>query len=375
MSLSSSSVFFRRQALKTLLGGVSILDVDRLSIHDEHQANGFIRSYGYLWESEEDQKILFSFYRQAVAFLKDQWGEDEGFRIPDELWDPDQIDDLRNLLYFVSSKEEEKKELKIWTCALLKVMHIIAHLQSDLYHEFQGTLRDQILSPIKEKIFNDPARKGERLQGGTSSEKVDLVKFEVKPAKDRGSAIVKLLAKRRLVALNILDRVGVRFIVKNVFDIFRVIRFLVNEGLVSYPHAIANESVNRVYPTSLFLETMDALRSSNPLATEGEVEKALDKKWKESQDKGDLEFLNKDNVFTAPDYRFVKFISRKLVKVGVPGSDHRFRFFYPFEVQIMDYTTYTANQRGPLSHQEYKERQRQAAKLRLFGRHFESGPK
>lgn len=368
--MSSSSIYFRQQALKTLLGGVSILDVDRLSIQSEDQANSFIESYGYLWDSEEDQKILFSFYRQAITFLKDEWGGDDGFVIPEELWDPEKVGDLRKLLYFVSSKDEKKRELKVWSCALLKVMHIIAHLQNDLYHEFQESIRDQILSPIKERIFKDPA-KGERLQGGPSSEKVDLVKMELKPIKNRSSAIIKLLAKRRLVALNILDHIGTRFIVKNVFDIFRVIRFLVNEGLVSYPHAIANESANRVYPVSLFLETMDGLRSSNPLATENEIVQALDKKWRETQEKGEVEFLDKENNFTAPDYRFVKFISRKLIKVGVPGSEHPFRFFYPYEIQIMDYETYTANQRGPLSHHEYKQRQRQAAKLRLFGRYFD----
>ena len=45
----------------------------------------------------------------------------------------------------------------------------------------------------------------------------------------------------------------------------------------------------------------------------------------------------------------------------------KIRFFYPFEIQIMDYETYTENMRGPLSHSEYKQRQIRAARLRLFG--------
>ena len=63
------------------------------------------------------------------------------------------------------------------------------------------------------------------------------------------------------------------------------------------------------------------------------------------------------------------YFSRKLIRfeVDVNGKKEKIKFFYPFEVQIMDYHTYVNNMRGPLSHSEYKKRQHKAARLRLFG--------
>jgi len=343
------------------------LDADRLSVRNLDQAEDFITSYGYDWNDEEDQRVLFSFYRQAVAFLKDQWGDEEDFVIPEELWDPQKLGDIRNLLISASRGKPEGANLRQWSCAILKVMHIIAHLQNDLYSFFQTDIRKQILSPIKDHVFSDPVSHTHTLKFEGGTEKIRLSKFELKPKKNQGSAVVKLLAKKRLVALNILDRIGVRFVTKNTFDIFRTIRFLVDRGLVSYPHAIANESANMVYPIGMFLETMDALRSSNPTAEASEIAEALEKKLADQTEKPD--FLLKGNMFTSPDYKFIKFISRRLVqvKMDINGKPQKIRFFYPFEIQIMDYDTYTNNMRGPLSHAEYKKRQNRAARTRLFG--------
>ena len=69
-----------------------------------------------------------------------------------------------------------------------------------------------------------------------------------------------------------------------------------------------------------------------------------------------------------PDYRFIKFISRKLVTVPLGEGDNKraFRFFYPFEIQIMDYDTYVKNLSGPMAHDEYKNRQRRKARERVL---------
>ena len=84
-----------------------------------------------------------------------------------------------------------------------------------------------------------------------------------------------------------------------------------------------------------------------------------------------MEFQNKENIFTDPDYKFIKFISRKLISIEIQkkGQTEKVHFFYPFEVQIMSYETYLKNMRGPLSHEQYKKRQEKAARRRLFGSH------
>lgn len=347
-----------------MIGGTSVLDAPRLSVRDRDQAEQFIQSYGYDWNDSDDNKIIFSYYRQALSFLQDKWVVSDSHKLTD-FFLSHQVQDVRDLLIAASDREADKPDLQRWACATLKVMHIIAHLSNDLSSMFSDEIRDQILTPIQSFVVDDQIQGAVFLQ--SEQEKIRLNQFEFKPLKNQSSGIIKLLSKRNLVALNILDRVGVRFVTKNTFDIFQVLRFMINHSLVSYPHCIVNETVNTVYPANLFLEVMDTLRAKNSQISSKDISEILDKKL--SSEKTRAEYQNKDNVFSDPDYKFIKFISRKLVQATIEknGKKEKIRFFYPYEVQIMSYDTYLNNMRGPLSHEEYKKRQVKAARMRLFG--------
>jgi uncharacterized protein (TIGR04562 family) len=358
----SENLYFRRQSLLSTIGGVSVLDAPRLSVKDLEQSCEFLKSYGFDWDDSIDQKQIISYYRQAVALIQDLFVDKNELSLS-QYFDEHKIEDARHLLLAASDRDSDHAKIQRWSCATLKVMHVLAHLNNDLYSIFSDEIKEQILSPIQSFVHEDSVMGAPFLQ--TDHEKIRLNKFEFKPLKNQTSGVIKLLAKKKLVALNILDRIGVRFVTKNTFDIFQVIRFLTNHSLVSYPHAIVNESINSVYPTNLFLEAMDTLRSKDTTISSKEINAFLEKKLSEQSDKA--EYQNKDNVFTDPDYKFIKFISRKLIKIEIEknGKKEWVRFFYPFEIQIMSYDTYIKNMRGPLSHGEYKKRQEKAARLRL----------
>ena len=348
-----------------MIGGVSVLDAPRLSVRNKDQAKEFIKSYGFLWDDEDDRRVIHSYFRQAVTFLQEKFVK-EGDQSLSGFFDEFHIADARDLLVVASDRDHtDRQKLQAWACATLKVMHLIAHLNSDFYSIFDNEIRSQILDPIQDYVVEDSIQGATFLQ--SEDEKIRLNKFEFKPIKDQSSGIIKLLAKKRLVALNVLDRIGVRFVTKNTFDIFQVIRFLVNNSLVSYPHCIVNESINTVFPTDLFLETMDTLRAKSSKANSKEINDILDKKLVERENR--LDFQNKENIFTDPDYKFIKFISRRLISTEIrkKNQTEKVHFFYPFEVQVMSYETYLKNMRGPLSHEEYKKRQQKAARRRLFG--------
>lgn len=358
----SENLYFRRQAMNSMIGGVSILDAPRLPIQDLDQATDFIRSYGYRWDSEKDRRTIYSYYRQAIAFLQDTYVL-AGQESISELFEKHNIKDVRDLLITASIKDSDHQRIQKWACATLKVMHVMAHLNNDLYSNFENEIRDQILQPFQNLVTMDSIQGATFLQN--EHESIKLNKFEIKPIKNQSSAIFKLLAKRNLVALNILDRVGVRFVTKNTFEIYKVLRFLINNALVSYPNCIVNESVNTVYPTNLFLEVMDTMRSKGEKESSKVISEILEKKLQDQSSRA--EFQNKENAFSDPDYKFVKFISRRLIRIEVEmkGRFETLQFFYPFEVQIMSYETYLKNMRGPLSHEEYKKRQEIAARERL----------
>lgn len=355
---------FRRQAFMSLLDGVSVLDLPQLWITEMAEARSFIKSYGFDLDIEEDRKEVDRIHQKALMILREEFMSHED-KLPLQVYDPGTLKDVAELILHVS--QTKNKDLQKWSCALLKIMHVIVHLENDLYSIFTHEIQKQIIEPIESCIYDDPVKAEQTLQMG--EDKIRLHKFEKKVRKDFNSAVIKLLSKKNLVALNIYDKIGVRFITKNTFDSFRVIRFLVDNELVSFPHSVVNESVNTVYPTNLFFEVVDELRLIRNGEDIPDLDSVLKKKIEEHMDRA--EWRTKDSQFSDKDYRFIKFINRKLIKVKLNhlGSERDYKFFFPFEVQVMDYQTHLNNMRGPLSHSEYKERQRKGARARLFQSH------
>jgi len=157
----------------------------------------------------------------------------------------------------------------------------------------------------------------------------------------------------------LLDRLGIRFVTKTIFDSFKVIDYLVKENVISFPNVMPEQSHNNLYPTNLFMEVLNDIGKYDKES----MQTLLQAKLKEYPERG--EFKIKENIFSSENYRFMKFISRQLIEVDLGGK--MIHFFFPFEVQIMDYETYINNLSGPQAHEQYKKRQKLAARLRVFG--------
>lgn len=358
----SVSYQFRRHALETLLGGVSPLDLTQISVDSVEEAQNLMHNYGYDWNDDEDRKQILSFYQKALVFLKSEMMI-EGDKIPDPVGDFNEFKDIRQLLVFASEKNGAPQDLRRWSCALLKAMHVIVHFSHDMYSIFPEEIKKQILGPIEACYHSDPVVGASFLRQSNQQESIKLYKLEQKPVKDFRSSVVKLLAKRKLIALNLYDNIGVRFVTWNTFDSFRVARFLMKNSLVSSLQGINDQAVNSIYPVNLFLEVMDNLRTKGDDIDANQIEAMLLKKLQENQDRA--EYVTKDNQYSGEGYKFIKFVCRKLVRVNVNGADHR--FFYPFEVQIMTKEAYLESIQGDQAHHQYKLRQKQAARIRLFG--------
>lgn len=350
--LNSSTI--SEQNIRTVLAGDSAIDFTRLEISNLEQANKFIRAYGYNTDKSEDTEELWGVHRKAVSLLREHLLE-EGEKIPDELADPSLLGDVGNLLVLASQKTESMQEKQRWACAILKVMHAYTHVKNDLFSQFSDQIQDQILKRFRNHIVEDPAS-GIRIGSGEDS--ISLYKFEVKPFKRSSSSVIKLLSKKNAVAFNLLDRLGIRFVTKNIFDAFRTIDYLLKENIVSFPNVMPEQSHNNLYPVNILLETV----RDHPNAEN--INQILQKKLAESDSRA--EFKVKENEFSGSDYKFMKFISRQLIEVESGGKT--IHFFFPYEIQVVDYETYINNLSGPQAHEEYKKRQKMAARLRVFGK-------
>lgn len=351
---------FNSGILGTLLRAHSPLEIPTLDIQNLDQAYEFVKAYGFDLKDDHDREKLWDYYRRALSFIQSELLS-AGEKVPALLSEPGQLKDLAYLLIYASTEDSRPESLKAWSCAILRVIHVLCHVDNDLFTVYSKQIQDQILKPFQDAIFDDPVS-GPQLGGPMEPERIPLKKFEVKAFKSSDSSILKLLAKREAIAFGILDKVGVRFITKSQFDVFRVIRYLVDKSLVSFPHVVMGQAHNNLYPFNLFLEVMETLPSDRTMPSE-EIDKLLRDKL--MSDANRAEFLEKPNLFSSREYRFIKFISRRLVRVK--SGDQVISFFYPFEVQLIDYHTHMQNLAGPSAHEEYKNRQRQRARYRILG--------
>ncbi len=362
--MSASPFSFSRPTLDCVVGGRSALDLSRLEIFSREQAREFVQTYGYNLDDPNEVEDLWATHRRALAMIREQL-LDEGEEIPAELYDPTKLDDITDLLIHASSRDPGTAHLQKWACALLKVMHVYVHLRNDLFSAFRDQIQQQILKPLEATIVSEDGK-----TYVTASERIEVERFEVKPFKTTASSVIKLLARPERVALTLLDKLGVRFVTKNIFDSFRVVRFLMDSHIVSFPHIIPDQSSNTLFPLNLFMEAMEEFEHSQ--AGVGAISDVVIEEWlKRSLEEhaSRAEFKEKMNQFSGPEHRFIKFINRKLITVPVgTGSNERpFRFFYPFEIQIMDEETWQKNLTGPTAHDQYKSRQRRRARERVLG--------
>lgn len=356
---------FDPDMLSSVAGGRSAIDAPKLNIHTLEQASSFINSYGFDYASAEDQEKIWYYHRRALVLITEKLGF-ELSEVPELLRERRNLGDIRRLMLLASSQAESEKSLQRWSCAILRCMHVYVHAENDLFSSFSEEIQSQILSPFQRAIFHDGTTHKAYLksQNEDKREPIELMGFEIKPFKTSSSTVIKLLAKPDALAMKIFDKLGVRFVTRSLFDTFQVIRFLVEENIMSFPHIMPDQSSNNMYPVDLFLEVCQELMDSKETLDEKKVEEIFENRLKSRGEAAS--FFRKENSFSGEDYRFIKFITRKLIHVQPAGGKETFSFFYPFEVQIMDQSAHRSILSGPSEHEAYKERQRLAARKRLF---------
>lgn len=361
---------FDATVMTSVAGGKSVIDLPRLAIQTEAQASAFIEGYGFRLDHPKDLNQLWYFYRRALVLIEERLGFQIS-ELPEILRDRKNFDDPRKLLLWASSVDPAEKELQRWSCAILRAMHVFVHAENNLFASFSEEIQRQILTPFQERIFTEGTTGTTFLkatEGNTETQsgedEIALVGFEIKPFKTSASTVIKLLAKPDAVAMNVLDKLGLRFVTRSVFDTFRVIRFLVSHNLLSFPHIMPDQSTNNLYPAEFFCDVVKQIGHERPNLSDEELEAELKKRLEEAGET--VPWIKKQNSFSGVDYRFIKFIARKLVRVPVGDGKEDFTFFFPFEIQILDADSMERHEAGPSDHHSYKERQRLAARARLM---------
>ena len=389
--------------MDVLIGGKSSIDLLALSIESEKDAQLFLESYGYFPASDKDRKKMHSVLVESLYFI-------EKYLMPKEwkrgLVPPDEVllcDDPTKLLVFASPKLNDSshasKVKQAWSCATLKVMHTISHL--DDLHRLNNIqeARSQIMGRFQKALFRD---KEGKLWFGDKNSYIELARVDWKPYKSRNSMILKLLHKPANVAETIFDLLGVRIITKNLSETLLAVKFLRQFYLVDFANIHPSRSRNNLIDVDQFhmhIETLKQMLLNENISIDGfeGMVKKLDTP---------VNLRKTSNPHSSSHYRSIQLTCRQRVRYLDPHTtwqeklnyylkDHdlslenrqvisdflqfasnwnhaekhkEISIFFPFEVQIMDEEAARSIEQGEASHDRYKRAQIRTARRRILSK-------
>lgn len=331
-------------AVRLILRGGSVIDWHGLNLKSIEDAHRFLKVNGYLVEDEDDRERLRHLFLASLEYLKDNLD----FRFSEQV---NRIEDISELL-MMSATPGDFRNL---ACIVLKVMHIIHHVEAQELRHRLPVSDDQLFRRAINMV--EGTIKDLRDQGAPISQ-------YMASRKSRDSIISKLLTKKSSTAAPVLDRLRFRIITRTERDILPVLVYL-KDHLFPYNYVVPGESRNEIVPTSAFVDGLDM--------PEGEVFRHRYRIQFE-----DAIFNNDWNMFSAIGFRMINFVVDMPIGVRdlVSRGDQSLQFLgaivmLPVEFQVFDEATWESNEVGEASHDRYKDRQRWEVIRRLvYGGRF-----
>lgn len=383
--------------IKHAFSGKSVVDTRWMHVRSISDAEETIRYYGYDWQSQIDRRTLIESCLKATNFIKEFFIN--GFKDPLSLHpEVEACTDIRQLLYWTNPRTRNK-EVQQWSCAVLKVLHTILHLENDSLNDHFQEARKQIFDRFHGHLYID--EENHIYFGKDPLELIPLNYFEVKREKDWTSKLIKLLHKPENTATRIYDHIGVRIVTENLLDVLKIFDYLISSKIFIFANISPSRSRNTLLNIDACQKYINRIlrKVSSGQMSQKDLEEAIDTKYEHDQlllDKPEVE-----NPYSLNEFRSIQFTCRHLVRFPNPTyiqmmdlRQHMFineipphsiqeldsvlstikreiNFFFPFEIQIMDKRTFMINKEGLGSHADYKQNQLEAARKRVLGKLLE----
>lgn len=332
------------ERIRLILRGGSVIEWRRLHFGSREEVDRFLRLSLLDPDNPHDQAWMRQVLADAVAYLRKTFD----YQVADPVADPEEIHDL----FLLASGIKEPQKYRRIACIVLKVMHVIQHIEGrDLLFRLEMSEAE-----IAELIARRVAVVVQEMTG----KGIPVVEFALS-FKSRDSLITKLLAKKDTVAAQVYDKTRFRIVTQSQSDLLPALYFL-TQRLFPFNFVVPGQTENTLvsfkellskYPN--FAKHAEALH----LHTDYEEESALEHRGK--------------NVFSGQNYRVLNFVVDIPVRLDPwlppPEQDTRERKnrvgFGLVEFQIVDQATAVANEEGESSHERYKQRQKVRVLRRL----------
>ena len=352
--------------LNAIASGVSAIDLGGLALRNKHDAHQFVREYGFDIDNPHAREVIARAHGEALEFVCSTFlTPEQAALIPAEVRRPD---DPLDLLVFASLHGSGPVEMRrMWSCAVLKVMHGIFYIDNNLKLRYFNTIRQQVFASLDEVIREEDGQV--YLSDGEVC--LPLLHFDRKNNKSRASILLKLLQKAAYLAADIFDHLGVRMVFNTRFECLLALRTLQRAHLIS----VTNVDSQRTRNTLLDMEAAKQIFTRYRCLLE-----AADGYPAALLEKMDAELMaisspqtRADNPHSGAGFSSIQVTVRKMIHVpsddpAASGPDYDIGFFFEYEIQLMDKASHGRTLEGPASHDAYKKRQVETARLRVLGR-------
>lgn len=313
------------------------MDWHRLYVEDEDQLRRLFWLNGLDLEDPIDAQRLQGLRDKAHDFIRSTLR----LKVQDELLG----DHNARQLPLLASKAGP---LQHHACLLLKVMHVIHHLEA-------RELRTQ-LSVSDNELFVMVEASVLKAFDALRSAGLPAVEFAWS-RKQPNSLITKLLLKKETIAAQVFDRLRFRVIVQEPKDLEPTLRVIL-QRCIPFNFVVPGQTVNTL------LDARTVRKRAHDLSGEAP-----------DQDGNESGTTAGPNEYSSSAYRILNFVADLPVRVdrllNEQSIDPLVRgriVFVLAEFQICDQRTAMANEEGPSAHANYKARQLSAARERLLRR-------
>ena len=369
--LEKNFLKFPYELFNVVFSQKSFVDITRLNVYTEEEANLYIKNYGYDLSNPQAKAKVTAIISEAKKFIQSYLLEDPEGKTPSIVIPPDLLysDDPVNLIIAASQKEQTLHQS--WACGILRVAHAITHVDNDLSKYFMPGIKRQVFSRFMEHLR--VTRQGEYILGNNNNgnQELKLKMFEMKNEKSRESLIMKLLHKAENVTSDVFDRIGVRIVTFNKLDVIMVLKYLSANHVISFANIKPSRTRNNLINVPRFLEGIEELKIHDLSSwTEKDVADFLERYLilpPEDRMVHTDKIIKENNPYSSTAYSSVQITVRQLITVSDPFNVNLvYRFFFPFEIQILDEESYTESRTGRASHEEYKKGQTISVRERVL---------
>lgn len=326
------------EGIRLLLSGGSVIDWHRLNFKDEREVDDYLRSLALDPKNAADHARAEAVKNAAIGYLRRNFE----FPIPKAVAQKE----VGELLLMASGKGHRQ----VCACAILKVMHIIHHLEARELMFMLPISDQELFHLVEQKVY--------RVIGGMLARGFPILEF-IGGRKNKDSLYTKLLSKPETHAAQIYDKLRFRIVTRAPDDIFPTLNYLMRH-VFPFNYTVPKESTNTLLPFRRYCE-------SHPQLFELLHQLQFPPNFEEAGDE------HLDNQFTALSYRVIHFVVDMPVRVPKEAMDQAPPaawalgqvIFGQTEFQIVDRETEQTNEMGDASHDAYKRRQQHAVAERL----------